>query len=141
MTFKGSVLHGNVLYGSAACIADQTDMICTCVRTGQSGDGVAVAVKLACKRIAFCADGRPLGAVHSETRHQAGVDGGLTFVAYLVGKPAQLPLVGNLVIVTFCWRCLFTFTAVGANAVIIVVVTAVIWLIGITLAVGLRAVL
>ena len=62
----------------------------------------------------------------------------MTFVAYLVGKPAQLPLVGNLVIVTFCWRCLFTFTAVGANAVIIVVVTAVIWLIGITLAVGLR---
>ena len=123
VTVKGRFLHGNVLYGSADCIADQTDMICIWFRTGQPADGVTVAVKCACKSLAseIFANGRPLGAVHGETRRQAGVDVGSAVVVYLVGKPAQLPLVVDFVIVAV-QRCLLPCTATAANAVFRVVV-------------------
>ena len=123
VTVKGRFLHGNVLYGSADCIADQTDMICIWFRTGQPADGVTVAVKCACKSLAseIFANGRPLGAVHGETRRQAGVDVGSAVVVYLVGKPAQLPLVVDFVIVAV-QRCLLPCTAAAANAVFRVVV-------------------
>ena len=124
VTVKGRFLHGNVLYGSADCIADQTDMICIWFRTGQPADGVTVAVKCACKSLAseMFANGRPLGAVHGDVLRQAGVDVGVVFVVYLVGKPAQLPLVVNFVIAVRCLLCLLPFTAAAANAVFRVVV-------------------
>ena len=119
VTVKGRFLHGNVLYGSADCIADQTDMICIWFRTGQPADGVTVAVKCACKSLAseIFANGRPLGAVHGDVVHQAGVYVGSAVVVYLVGKPAQLPLVVNFVIAVRCLLCLLPFTAAAANAV------------------------
>ena len=95
-------------------------MIFICVRAGQLADGELAAVKRACKRDGICANGRPLGAVHGDVFHQAGVDVGSVLVVYLVGKPAQLPLVVNFVIAVYV-LCLFPFTAVAANAVYIVV--------------------
>ena len=130
VTFKGSVLHGNILYDSAVCIADQTDIIFTFVRAGQPGDGVAAAVKLSCKRIAFCANGRPLGVVHGNVVHQPGVDVGFVLVVYLVGKPAQLPLVVNFVIVVVVQLCLLPYTAAFANAAFNIILVFVKFLVG-----------
>ena len=122
-------------------------MIFICVRAGQPADGVTVAVKRACKLLAIgiFADGRPLGVVHGDVLRQAGVDVGFVLVVYLVGKPAQLPLVGNFVIgiaVRCCFLlCRFPCTAAFANAgfiIKIVMVKCLVGLIAVAFAGGIR---
>lgn len=91
VTVKGRTLHGNVLYGSVVCIADQTDIIYTCVRVGQPGDGFAVAVKYAFEPVGFCANGRPLRVfIYGDVVHQPGVDRSFAAV-YGLGKPSAGP--------------------------------------------------
>ena len=98
VTVKGRTLHGNVLYGSVVCIADQTDIIYTCVRVGQPGDGFAVAVKYAFEPVGFCANGRPLRVfIYGDVVHQPGVDRSFAAV-YGLGKPAQVTFVVDLVV-------------------------------------------
>ena len=87
------------MYGSVVCIADQTDIIYTCVRVGQPGDGFAVAVKYAFEPVGFCANGRPLRVfIYGDVVHQPGVDRSFAAV-YGLGKPAQVPFIGDLVVI------------------------------------------